>query len=113
MSDVRCKIVLFLLLLFVTMTTAAEDGIRLRGCRRGVQLAPTRAHRSQPSPRQAGGDFYHGDRHQLVVLAAFRDQAFEGDEATALDKWDQIFNAENYQENAFVGSVHDYFYAQS
>ena len=113
MSDVRCKIVLFLLLLFVTMTTAAEDGIRLRGCRRGVQLATTRAHRSQPSPRQAGGDFYHGDRHQLVVLAAFRDQAFEGDEATALDKWDQIFNAENYQENAFVGSVHDYFYAQS
>ena len=95
------------------MTTAAEDGIRLRGCRRGVQLATTRAHRSQPSPRQAGGDFYHGDRHQLVVLAAFRDQAFEGDEATALDKWDQIFNAENYQENAFVGSVHDYFYAQS
>ena len=113
MSDVRCKISLILLLLFVTMTTAADDGIRLGGCRRGIQLTTTRAHRSQSIPRQVGGDFYQGKRHQLVVLAAFRDQAFEGDEATTLAKWDRIFNAENYCEDSFAGSVHDYFYAQS
>ena len=112
MSDVRCKISLILLLLFVMMTTAAEDGIR-RGCRRGVQLIATRSHRSLPTPFRVGGDFYHGDRRQLVVLAAFRDQAFEGDETTALSKWDKIFNADHYQEESFVGSVHDYFYAQS
>ena len=62
---------------------------------------------------QPGGDFYHGDRHQLVVLAAFRDQAFQADEATTLAKWDKIFNAVDYHEGSFVGSVHDYFYAQS
>ena len=101
------------LLLSVVMTAAAEDNIRLGGCRRGVQLtATTRSQRAQFTP-QVGGDFYHGDRHQLVVLAAFRDRAFKDDETTTLTKWNKIFNAENYHEGAFEGSVHDYFYAQS
>lgn len=101
------------LLLFVVMTAAAEDNIQLRGCRRGVQVdAVTRGHRAGQLA-QAGGDFYRGDRHQLVVLAAFRDRTFQDDEATTLSKWDRIFNAEDYHEDSFVGSVHDYFYDQS
>ena len=110
--DVRSKIALILLLLLVSLTATAEDDIRLRGCRRGVQLATTRAHRAQSPSIQPGGDFYHGDRHQLVVLAAFRDQPFDDGSAATLSKWNRIFNAENYHEGSFVGSVHDYFYAQ-
>lgn len=104
--------ILILLLLLVSLTAVADDGIRLRSCRCGVTLS-TGFQRAQETPRQAGGDFYHGNRRQLVVLAAFRDQGFQDDKATTLAKWDKIFNAENYNEGSFVGSVHDYFYAQS
>lgn len=113
MQEARSKISLVLLLLFVVMTAAAEDGIRQGSCRRGVLLPTTRTLRVQSTPRQAGGDFYRGDRRQLVVLAAFPDQPFQNDEATTLARWDKIFNAVGYQEGSFVGSVHDYFYAQS
>ena len=101
------------LLLSVVMTAAAEDDIRLSGCRRGVQLAATTRSLRAPLAPQVGGDFYHGNRRQLVVLAAFRDRDFQDDKVTALAKWEKIFNAEDYHEDSFVGSVHDYFYAQS
>ena len=107
------NILSLILLLIVTLTSAADDGIRLRGCRRGVILPATRSLRAQETPSLVGGDFYHGDRRQLVVLAAFRDQTFQDDKAMTQAKWDKIFNAENYREGSFVGSVHDYFYAQS
>ena len=114
MSEVRRKISLpFLLLLLFTLTVAAQDYSARQGCRRGVLLPTTRSHRSQSAPMQAGGDFYHGDRRQLVVLAEFRDQPFQGDVATALATWDKIFNAVDYHEGSYAGSVHDYFYAQS
>ena len=60
-----------------------------------------------------GGNFYHGERHQLTVLAAFNDRLFVGDEAATLEQWDKIFNVENLTENPFKGSVHDYFLDQS
>ena len=105
---------ILLLLLLVSLTAVAEDDIRLRSCRRGVQLpmAVSGARAQEPST-QVGGDFYHGNRHQLVVLAAFLDQDFLDDQATTLAKWNNIFNAENYHEGSYVGSVHDYFYDQS
>lgn len=62
---------------------------------------------------QGAESLYTGKRHQLVVLASFQDQDFEEDHETALQKWERIFNAENYTEDRFVGSVHDYFMAQS
>ena len=101
------------LLLLVTLTVAAEDVVHRYGCRRGVMPNSALLHRAASTPRQAGGDFYHGDRHQLVVLAAFKDRTFKNDEAAAMEQWNKIFNAENYHENPFVGSVHDYFYTQS
>ena len=111
MSVVKSKIVLFLLLLLVSSTAAAEDF--LMGCRRGTPRPATPLHRSELSGAQCGGDFYKGTRHQLVVLAAFKDRSFSGDEAETLQQWDKIFNTINLSESPFRGSVHDYFYAQS
>lgn len=102
-----------ILMLLVALTAVAQDGIRMRGCRRGMLLEPTPSFRAQETPRHAGGDFYCGDRRQLVILAAFRDRQFEDDDSTTLAKWDKIFNTDNYHEDSFVGSVHDYFYDQS
>lgn len=107
-------IVTILLLLLVALTVAAEDSLCHVGCRRGTILpAVTRQHRAQGQQRQAGGDFYHGNRRQLVVLAAFSDQQFQDGETAALTTWNKIFNVENYQEGSFIGSIHDYFLAQS
>ena len=63
--------------------------------------------------RTVGGDFYHGEHHQLTVLVAFNDRSFVGDEAATLELWDKIFNAENLTEEPFKGSIHDYFIDQS
>ena len=103
----------FYLFTFLPLNMVADDGIRLRSCRRGVLLPTTRSQHASSLQLHAGGDFYHGNRHQMVVLVSFPDRKFLDDEATTLTKWDKIFNAENYHEDSFEGSVHDYFYAQS
>lgn len=91
--------------------TQGEPVIHLRSCRVGTpnpQFAPHRA----PS-LQGGENPYVGNRHQLVVLASFQDQDFAEDHEATLQKWEKIFNAENYAEGRFFGSLHDYFMAQS
>ena len=62
-------------------------------------------------PKQVGGNFYHGDRHQLTVLVSFSDQQFLVDDPVPV--WSRILNEPGYTEAPFYGSVHDYFYAQS
>ncbi len=109
---VKCFL-LFYLFTFLPLNMTADDGIRMRGCRRGMMVPTARTQRASALGFHAGGDFYHGDRHQLVVLVSFPDRKFQDGEATALTKWDRIFNAEDYHEGSFEGSVHDYFYAQS
>lgn len=102
-----------LLLLLVTLTAAAGDFVT-RGCRRGVMKAPTALRRGEGPVRQPGGDFYVGDRRQLVVLVSFPDLTFTDDDPSAtLGKFDKIFNAVGYTEEPYRGSVHDYFYDQS
>ena len=116
MSDVRPKILLFLLLLLFTMTAAAQDVIIQRGCRRGTPRPEglvSRRGSPNAQPKRAGGDFYHGERHQLTVLVEFNDRAFKGDSTATKAQWEKIFNAENLTENPFKGSVHDYFMDQS
>ena len=104
---------IFLLLLCVSLTTAAGDIVR-RGCRQAsVSPDGTRRAESTGAVRQPGGDFYYGDRRQLVVLASFADRTFKGNEEETLTQWDKIFNLQGFHEEPFVGSVHDYFYAQS
>jgi len=105
-----------LLLLFVTVTAAAEDSIKLRGCRRG-KINTTAVNRRASSllrqTRAVSENPFIGDRHQLVVLAAFKDRAFEGDSAATMQKWQKILNQKDFNEASYVGSVHDYFYDQS
>lgn len=112
MSDVRCKISLVLLLLCISLTTAAEDFL-MRGCRRGVLPSTTmlRSRRAAATPRQVGGSFYTGDRRQLVVLVSFSDLQFSDSDPVAA--WNPIFNQPDYTQPPFYGSIHDYFYAQS
>ena len=105
----------FLLLLLSVMTAAAQDVIK-RGCRVGTPRPEGMALRRDASvgvTKQTGGDFYHGERHQLTVMVEFNDRTFKGDEDATLAQWDKIFNAKNLSEAPFKGSVHDYFYAQS
>ena len=102
---------------FLTLGMSAQQDIErepvahLRGCRVGTPNPHFKPHRA---PLLQGGENpYVGNRHQLVVLASFQDQDFAEDHEGALQKWDKIFNAENYTEDSFVGSIHDYFMEQS
>ena len=101
-----------LLLSLVTLSAIAQENISLQGCRRGTPR-PVHLRRGGSQGRTPGGDYYHGERHQLTVLVAFNDRSFTDDEVATMEKWDKIFNAENYIEGSFKGSVHDYFLAQS
>ena len=106
----------FLLLLLFTVTAAAQDAIIQRGCRVGTPRPEGMALRRGASggqPKLVGGDFYKGDLHQLVVMVAYADRDFKGDETATLALWNNIFNAENYKESSYRGSVRDYFCAQS
>ncbi len=113
MFDVRSKISLIFLLLFVALTAAAENLHQPMGCRRGTPRSATTLRRAQSLGYHCGGDFYKGTRHQLVVLASFKDRQFQGDETATIAQWEKIFNTKNLSEKPFYGSVHDYFYDQS
>ena len=83
MADVRRKISLALLLLLLSVMTAAAQDVIKRGCRVGTPRPEGMALRrgaTSGQTKQTGGDFYHGERHQLTVMVEF---------------------------------IHDYFYAQS
>ena len=105
---------MFILLLFVSLTTAADNAVSPRGCRVGTPRPQGMAlRRGAPGgqPKHVGGNFYHGDRHQLTVLVSFSDQQFLVDDPVPV--WSGILNEPGYSEAKFTGSVHDYFYAQS
>lgn len=92
-------------------TSAGEGLIRRRSCRVGTpnpHFAPRRSPMLQNDENP-----YIGDRHQLVVMASFQDRPFAEAPDSALTTWDRIFNAENFTEDQYVGSVRDYFSAQS
>ena len=95
----------------VEPTSSATEVIRQRNCRVGTpnpHFVPRRA-----MSYDNGKSPYVGNRRQLVVLASFQDRDFTEDHDAALTKWNNIFNAENYTDGMYVGSVHDYFLAQS
>lgn len=100
-----------LLLLFATLVSSAASINRQRGCRVGTPNPQFSIHRS---PLLSGGENpYIGNRRQLVVMASFQDQDFLEDHDATLQTWNKVFNAENYAEGKYAGSVHDYFLAQS
>lgn len=90
---------------------SGESPIRLRGCRMGTPNSKS-ALRRAPSLRGEKSP-YVGNRRQLVVLASFQDKDFADGHDATIQKWDKIFNAENYVEDMFAGSLRDYFLSQS
>ena len=108
-------LLLFNLFTFLPLSLFAEDAIPLRPCRVGLYSAERASAQAPQQQLRRGTEInpYVGNRRQLVVLAAFQDRQFEDQMDIVMDKWDKMFNAENYQEDSFVGSVRDYFYDQS
>lgn len=104
-----------LCLLAVAAPTSA-DNLPMQG-RRGTFRPDWRIKRQALSQneqdRGPGGDYFTGEKHQLVILASFRDNPFLGDSAATLALWDRILNTEHLDEAPFFGSLHDYFYDQS
>ena len=119
------RIYLFIVAVVIVLTVDAQEIDRTRNCRPGLADIDLSEHNFRHAPAILGQDAtkaerwsqgespYIGDRRQLVVMAAFKDQAFKGDEFQTMELWNKIFNARNYTEEPFNGSVHDYFYDQS
>jgi M6 family metalloprotease-like protein len=54
---------------------------------------------------------YLGNKKGLVMLVQFTDTKFKA--GNTLERYKRILNEEGYSEGRFIGSVHDYFTAQS
>ena len=97
--------------------SASAQAVEIRHpqpCRRGTfrpEMLNRRAAGTQD--KGPGGNYFTGEKHQLVVLAAFADNAFLGDSAATIAQWDKILNTTNLSEAPFAGSFHDYFSDQS
>ena len=106
------RTLLYIIALFFAMSVQAQDIIRVRNCR--PQLSDSHIILSRRTQsRDSGVNPYIGDRRQLVVLAAFKDRPFVGNEQVTMQKWNNILNTENYINEPYIGSLHDYFYEQS
>jgi len=115
-------ILLIVLAIFVAMGAMAQQMVEKtvlqeeqlvpqRGCRMGVHSLQSTHSRSRAL--QTATNPYIGNRRQLVIMASFKDRDFAEEHSATYQKWDKIFNAENYSEDGFYGSLHDYFMAQS
>ena len=108
------RLLLLCMMLLCMITAVAQEIASSRECRRGTPREQSSLfRRTDDKQRIPGGDYYHGERHQLTILVNFNDRQFQDGQSAALEKWNKIFNAENYHEGSFVGSVHDYFMDQS
>ena len=108
------RLLLLCMMLLCMITAVAQEIVSSRVCRRGTPREQSSLfRRTDDKQRIPGGDYYHGERHQLTILVNFNDRQFQDGQSAALEKWNKIFNAENYHEGSFVGSVHDYFMDQS
>ena len=83
-----------------------------------VRRSAANAHRAQrlPGVKQHGRRVgqvgsYFGAKKALVILVNFTDTKFKADNDSAL--YDRIANEKDFKEGRFVGSMYDYFYAQS
>ena len=110
-GDMKKAAVVAVLLWGMVCGATAEEVVLQRPCRRGT---PNPESVTRRAPAMANGENpYVGNRRQLVVMAAFLDKDFEEDHEATLTTWNKIFNAEDYAEDKYAGSVHDYFLAQS
>ena len=109
----RLRYLMAIIPLLALLHATAQEVLPRRGCRMGVVKndLQRKVRRARSSNRDVAK--YTGERHQLTVLVAFADKSFKGDEESTLAQWDKIFNAKDYSETPFSGSIHDYFYDQS
>ena len=70
-----------------------------------------RSARLQQSQRVGEYGNYTGSKKGLIILVNYTDVTFRP--ANTPDLFDRIANEENFKKDRFVGSIHDYFYAQS
>ena len=82
-----------------------------RAASRRMALDKQRAHRQAIRKVGGAGKVYEGRKKGLIILVEYTDVAFEPDHDRTL--FTRIANEENYSEGYFVGSVSDYFKAQS
>lgn len=99
-----------LLLLFVALTSAAQNVNHEYGCRH-TPVNKNQENRPYHLRRNPLQNFYQGEKRQLVFLVEFNDRKFKAEDP--LTFWDKVFNQEHLQESPFIGSVHDYFIDQS
>ena len=92
------------------VTDAGHPQPSRRGISRQEMLSRRAASTQDKGP---GGNYFTGEKHQLVVLAAFANNPFLGDSAATIAQWDKILNTEGLDEAPFAGSLHDYFSDQS
>ena len=72
-----------------------------------------KANKARAARRKVGGagKVYEGKKKGIIILVEYTDVKFEKDHDKTL--FSRIANEENFQEGDFVGSVSDYFKAQS
>ncbi|MBQ9440259.1 MAG: M6 family metalloprotease domain-containing protein [Paludibacteraceae bacterium] len=110
-----------LTILSVMLCMAAQEIDITRTCRPQLLKKGVPAHAMQlnrgllygDTRRATNDNHYIGHKRQLVFLVAFADKSFAGDEQQTLTQWNDIFNATDYHEEPFYGSVSDYFRDQS
>lgn len=113
------RTVVCILLTLLALPVIGQEAKITRSCRPGLENIDLSKHIKRRASALTGSNRapennpYKGDRHQLVVLAEFADQAFKGDSAQTMSQWGRIFNTRYLSEDSFYGSVHDYFYDQS
>ena len=78
-----------------------------------VRRAAVNARRAQRLQSRRVGEVgsYFGQKRGLVILANYSDVKFKASNDSAL--YVRIANEQNFHEGSFVGSIYDYFYAQS
>lgn len=97
----------------LAMTAQETNSHPMQGRRRVIRQEMMQRRSASTQDRGPGGNYFTGEKHQLVVLASFADNPFLGDSAATIAQWNAILNTEHFSEAPFMGSLHDYFYDQS
>ena len=89
---------------------ASVQAIAQRAQMRRAQANTQRAKRLSPKRVGSFGN-YTGKKKGVIILVNFADKEFKGANDNAL--FQRIANEKNFSHGDFVGSMYDYFYAQS
>ena len=88
----------------VSASELSTTGVRRMAARSAVRRSPRRIGDVDKS-------VFQGTQRGLIILVQYTDTTFKSAHNQAL--YDDIANAKDYHEGKFMGSVQDYFYAQS